>query len=167
MRTQRLCVSVNLMYSVKRFMNRRLIVVIITGLIIEILCANRYIGDIKEYSLFCFLYTASFIAYIFAVFYVLKNSGIPAEDGNKTARCREETHERWKRTSSSPPGEGWNEVEAVNSNRNLLDIEQLHENGSRKILWVIIIFSLMFRLTLLPMTPSVICIDIYGKENYN
>lgn len=148
-------------------MNRRLIVVIITGLIIEILCAViAYIGDIKKnIPCFAFLYTASFIAYIFAVFYVLKNSGIPAEDENKTARCQEEKPTRGGNglLPSSPPRarpngfigrEGWNEAEAVNSNRNSLDIEQLHENGSRKILWVIIIFSLMFRFTLLPMTPS-------------
>ncbi len=85
-----------------------LITIIITGLIIEGLCvANSFIGDIKEnIPGFTVLYTASFIAYIFAVFYVLR------------------------------------------------DVERQDGNSSRKILWAIIIFSLIFRLTLLPMTPS-------------
>jgi len=91
-------------------MNRRLITIIITGIIIEILCvAIAFIGDIKKnIPCFAFLYTASFIAYIFAVFYVSRNGEITEQDGNR----------------------------------------------SREILWVIIIFSLIFRFTLLPMTPS-------------
>lgn len=91
-------------------MNRRLITIIITGIVIEILCvAFACIGDIKKnVPAFAFLYTASFIAYIFAVFYVSRNGEISEQDGN----------------------------------------------SSRKILWAIIIFSLIFRFTLLPMTPS-------------
>ena len=84
--------------------------IIITGIVIEILCvAIAFIGDIKKnIPCFAFLYTASFIAYIFALFYVSRNGEISEQDGD----------------------------------------------SSRKILWAIIIFSLMFRLTLLPMTPS-------------
>ncbi len=91
-------------------MNKKLITIIITGLVIEILCiAIVSIGDIKEnIPRFSFLYTASFIAYIFAVFCVLKNTGISEED----------------------------------------------KDSSKKILWIIIVFSLVFRLTLLPVTPS-------------
>ena len=91
-------------------MNRRLITIIITGIVIEILCvAIAFIGDIKENILcFAFLYTATFIAYLFAVFYVSRDGEISEQDGN----------------------------------------------SSREILWVVIIFSLIFRFTLLPMTPS-------------
>ncbi len=91
-------------------MNKRLSTIIITGIVIEILCvAIAFIGDIKKnIPCFAFLYTASFIAYIFAVFYVSRNGEISEQDGN----------------------------------------------SSREILWAIIIFSLMFRFTLLPMTPS-------------
>ncbi len=91
-------------------MNRRLITIIITGIIIEILCiAIAFLGDIeKDIPCFAFLYTASFIAYIFAVFYVSRNGEISEQDGN----------------------------------------------SSREILWAIIIFSLIFRFTLLPMTPT-------------
>ncbi len=91
-------------------MNRRLITIIITGIVIEILCvAIAFIGDIKKnIPCFAFLYIASFIAYIFAVFYVSRNGEISEQGGN----------------------------------------------SSREILWVIIIFSLIFRFTLLPMTPS-------------
>jgi len=91
-------------------MNRMLIVIIITGLIIEILCiATAYLGDIKK-NITCFatLYIVSFIAYIFTVFYIFKNGEINKEN----------------------------------------------DNSSRSILWAIIIFALMFRLTLLPMAPS-------------
>tara|TARA_Y100000294_G_C8387224_1_gene269243 strand:- start:145 stop:471 length:327 start_codon:yes stop_codon:yes gene_type:complete len=91
-------------------MNRRLIIIIITGIIIEILCvAIASIGDIKKnIPCFAFLYTASFIAYLFVVFYVSRNGEISEQDGN----------------------------------------------SSREILWVIIIFSLIFRFTLLPMIPT-------------
>ncbi|MBS1259655.1 MAG: hypothetical protein MAG551_02730 [Candidatus Scalindua arabica] len=91
-------------------MNRRLYTIIITGIVIEILCvAIAFIGDIeKNIPCFAFLYTASFITYIFAVFYVSRDGEIPEQD----------------------------------------------DNSSREILWVIIIFSLIFRFTLLPMTPS-------------
>ena len=91
-------------------MNRKLRTIIITGFIIEILCvAIAYSGDIeKNIPRFAILYIASFITYIFAIFYISKNA---------------ETNER----DNSDP---------------------------RKVLWVIIIFSLMFRLTLLPVTPS-------------
>ncbi|MFQ5685262.1 MAG: hypothetical protein ACE5GV_01245 [Candidatus Scalindua sp.] len=91
-------------------MNKRLITIIITGIVIEILCvAIAFIGDIKKnIPCFAFLYTASFIAYIFALFYVSRNGEISEQD----------------------------------------------DNSSREILWVIIIFSLIFRFTLLPMTPS-------------
>ena len=91
-------------------MNKRLITIIITGIVIEILCAAiAFIGDIKKnIPAFAFLYTASFAAYIFAVFYVSRNEEISKQDGS----------------------------------------------SSRKILWAIIIFSLIFRFTLLPMTPS-------------
>ncbi len=83
---------------------------IITGLIIEGLCvAIASIGDIKEnIHGFSFLYTASFIAYVFAIFYVLKNVESTEQDSN----------------------------------------------SSKKILWTVLIFSLIFRLTLLPATPS-------------
>ena len=91
-------------------MNRKLRTIIITGFIIEILCvAIAYNGDIKKnIPCFAILYTASFITYIFAIFYISKNA---------------ETNEQ-------------------------------DNNSSRKVLWTIIIFSLMFRLTLLPATPS-------------
>ncbi|KKM85166.1 hypothetical protein LCGC14_1291750, partial [marine sediment metagenome] len=91
-------------------MNRKLITIIITGLVIEGLCvAIASIGDIKEnIPGFSFLYTASFIAYVFAIFYVSKNVESTEQDSN----------------------------------------------SSKKILWTILIFSLIFRLTLLPATPS-------------
>ena len=91
-------------------LDKRLGVIIITGIVIEILCiAIAFIGDIKKnIPGFAFLYTASFIAYIFAVFYISKDEEIIEQDNNR----------------------------------------------STKVLWAIIIFSLMFRLTLLPMTPS-------------
>ncbi len=91
-------------------MNRKLITIIITGLVIEGLCvAIASIGDIKEnIPGFSFLYTASFIAYVFAIFYVTKNVENTEQDSN----------------------------------------------SSKKILWTILIFSLIFRLTLLPATPS-------------
>jgi len=91
-------------------MNRKLRTIIITGFIIEILCiAIAYNGDIKK-SIPCFaiLYISSFIAYIFAVFYISKDEEIIEQDNS----------------------------------------------SSTKVLWAIIIFSLIFRLTLLPMTPS-------------
>ena len=91
-------------------MNKRLITIIITGLVIEGLCvAIASIGDIKEnIPGFSFLYTASFIAYVFAIFYVSKNVESTEQGGN----------------------------------------------SSKRILWTILIFSLIFRLTLLPATPS-------------
>ncbi len=91
-------------------MNKRLIIIIITGLVIEGLCvAIASIGDIKEnIPGFSFLYTASFIAYVFAIFYVSKNIESTEQDSN----------------------------------------------SSKRILWTILIFSLIFRLTLLPATPS-------------
>jgi len=96
--------------SISLKMNRKLRTIIITGFIIEILCvAIAYNGDIKKnIPCFAILYTASFITYIFAIFYISKNV---------------ETNEQ-------------------------------DNNSSRKVLWAIIIFSLMFRLTLLPVTPS-------------
>ena len=91
-------------------MNSKLITILITGFIIEILCvAIAYSGDIKKnIPCFAILYTASFITYIFAIYYISKN---------------EETNEQ-------------------------------DNNSSRAVLWAIIVFSLMFRLTLLPVTPS-------------
>ena len=97
------------MFNIKS-LDKKIAVIIITGLIIEILCvAMAYLGDIKK-NIPCFavLYIVSFIAYIFTVFYISKNTENIEEDNNR----------------------------------------------SRKILWAIIIFALMFRLTLLPMTPS-------------
>ena len=91
-------------------LDKKLAVIIITGLIIEILCvATAYLGDIKKnIPSFAILYIVSFITYIFTVFYISRNKEINEEDDNR----------------------------------------------SRTILWVIIIFALMFRLTLLPMAPS-------------
>jgi hypothetical protein len=91
-------------------MNRNLRAIIITGFIIEILCvAIAYSGDIKKHiPWFAILYTASFITYIFAIFYISKNAETNGQNNN----------------------------------------------SSRKILWAIIIFALMFRITLLPATPS-------------
>jgi len=91
-------------------MNKRLITLIIIGLVIEGLCvAIASIGDIKEnIPGFSLLYTASFIAYIFAIFYVSKN----------------------------------------------VDSIEQDSNSSKKILWTVLVFSLIFRLTLLPATPS-------------
>jgi hypothetical protein len=91
-------------------MNRKLITILITGFIIEILCVTiAYSGDIKKnIPCFAILYTASFITYIFAIFYISKNAGTDEQD----------------------------------------------DNSSRAVLWAIIIFSLMFRLTLLPVAPS-------------
>ncbi len=91
-------------------MNKRLVTLIITGLIVEGLCvAIASIGDIKEnIPGFSFLYTASFIAYAFAIFYVSRNVESTEQDSN----------------------------------------------SSKKILWAVLVFSLIFRLTLLPATPS-------------
>jgi hypothetical protein len=91
-------------------MNNKLRTIIITGFIIEILCvAIACSGDIKKnIPSFAILYTASFITYIFAIFYISKNV---------------ETNEQ-------------------------------DNSSSSKVLWAIIIFSLMFRLTLLPAAPS-------------
>ena len=91
-------------------MNRKLITILITGFIIEILCAAiAYSGDIKKnIPCFAILYTASFITYIFAIFYISKNA----------------------------------------------ETEEQNNNSSGPVLWAIIIFSLMFRLTLLPVAPS-------------
>ena len=91
-------------------MNRKLLTILITGFIIEILCiAIAYSGDIKKnIPCFAILYIASFITYIFAIFYISKKAGIDEQDNN----------------------------------------------SSRNVLWAIIIFSLMFRLTLLPVAPS-------------
>jgi len=57
-------------------MNRKLTTILITGFIIEILClAIAYSGDIKKnIPCFAILYTASFITYIFAIFYISKNA---------------------------------------------------------------------------------------------
>ena len=87
-----------------------LIPIIITGLIIEILCiAIASLGNIMQnIPWFSFLYTVSFIVYLFAVFSILKNAQL---QGKK---------------NDSP----------------------------QKIIWAIIAFSLIFRLTLLPATPS-------------
>ncbi len=92
-------------------MNRKLITIIIAGFIIEALCAAiAYIGDIKKnIPCFAILYTASFIIYIFTVFYISKNE------------------------------------EETNAQDN---------NSQGAVLWAIIIFALMFRLTLLPVAPS-------------
>jgi hypothetical protein len=91
-------------------LEKKIAVIIITGVIIEVLCvATASLGDIKKnIPCFAILYIVSFIAYIFTVFYISKSRDINEEDVNK----------------------------------------------SRKILWIIIIFALMFRLTLLPMAPS-------------
>ena len=96
--------------SISSRMNRKLITILITGFIIEILCiAIAYSGDIKKnIPCFAILYTAAFITYIFAIFYISKNE----------------------------------------------EAEEQDSNSSRTVLWAIIIFSLMFRLTLLPVAPS-------------
>ncbi len=62
--------------SISSRMNRKLITILITGFIIEILCiAIAYSGDIKKnIPCFAILYTASFITYIFAIFYISKNA---------------------------------------------------------------------------------------------
>ncbi len=140
-------------------MNNRLIAIIIAGLVIEILCVMLvYIGDIKENILrFSFLYTASFIAYIFSVFYILKNKKVSEESGNEMDQYQVGNH------PSSPPfhpdkpfgrAQGEDKEEVIRSNRIPFDVVQLRENNSKKILWTILAFSLLFRLTLLPMTPS-------------
>ena len=131
-------------------MNKRLITIIITGLVIEGLCvAIAYIGDIKEnIPGFSFLYTASFIAYVFAIFYVSKNAKDSKEAGNAVIQYQVDNH------PSSPPSQGGDKGEVIKSNRIPLDIVQLREKYSKKILWTILIFSLIFRLTLLPATPS-------------
>ncbi|MDP6923784.1 MAG: hypothetical protein R2568_03780 [Candidatus Scalindua sp.] len=91
-------------------MSRKLITILITGFIIEILCiAIAYSGDIKKsIPSFAILYITSFITYIFAIFYISKNAETDEQDNN----------------------------------------------SSSTVLWAIIIFSLMFRLTLLPVAPS-------------
>jgi hypothetical protein len=101
-------------------MNKRLITLIITGLVIEALCvAIASIGDIKEnIPTFSFLYTASFIVYVFAIFYVLKNVKVlEVHHGESAVRMK-------------------------------------GRKDSTKILWTVLVFSLIFRLTLLPATPS-------------
>ena len=91
-------------------MNKRLIVLITAGLVLELLCIlTATVGDImKNINKFCFLYMVSFIVYIFAVFFILKMPSSPEED----------------------------------------------KRYSGKILWTILVFSLIFRLSLLPLTPS-------------
>jgi len=91
-------------------MNRKLTTILITGFIIEILClAIAYSGDIKKnIPCFAILYTASFITYIFAIFYISKNA----------------------------------------------ETDEQENNSSSAVLWAVIVFSLMFRLTLLPVAPS-------------
>ncbi len=100
--------SVEVLSALK--MNRKLRTIIITGFVIEILCiAIAYNGDIKKnIPCFAIFYISSFIAYIFAVFYISKNEGTIEQDNKSSAT----------------------------------------------ILWAIIIFALIFRLTLLPATPS-------------
>ncbi|MFQ5712728.1 MAG: hypothetical protein ACE5GU_01715 [Candidatus Scalinduaceae bacterium] len=131
-------------------MNKRLITIIITGLIIEGLCvAIASIGDIKEnIPGFSFLYTASFIVYVFAIFYVSKNAKDSKEAENAVIQYQVDNH------PSSPPSQGGDKGEVIKSNRIPLDIVQLREKYSKKILWTVLIFSLIFRLTLLPATPS-------------
>ena len=91
-------------------MNRKLITILITGFIIEILCiAIAYSGDIKEnIPCFAILYIASFITYIFAIFSISKDAETDGQENN----------------------------------------------SSMAALWAIIILSLMFRITLLPVAPS-------------
>ncbi|MDR4498531.1 MAG: hypothetical protein MRK02_11520 [Candidatus Scalindua sp.] len=92
-------------------MRRRFLTIIIAGFLIEILCVLiASIGDIREnIPRFSFLYTASFVVYIFSLFYMQKD------------------------------------VKAA---------ERGKQGSNKKVFWAILIFSLLFRLTLLPMTPS-------------
>ncbi|MCP4254868.1 MAG: hypothetical protein GY775_15975 [Candidatus Scalindua sp.] len=67
-------------------MNRKLITILITGFIIEILCvAIAYSGDIKK-NILCFaiLYIASFVTYIFAIFYISKNEEADEQENNSS-----------------------------------------------------------------------------------
>ncbi|MGR3319283.1 MAG: glycosyltransferase 87 family protein [Candidatus Anammoxibacter sp.] len=102
-----------------------LVPLIITGLVIEALCvAIAFIGDInKNIPAFSFLYSASFIIYIFAMFFVLKKNVLR----RNTKQCVITQETNTDKTTGI---------------------------GSGRIIWTILIFSFIFRLTLLPVTPS-------------
>ena len=87
-----------------------LILIVIAGLVIEVLCIRiASLGDIMQHiPQFSLMYSAAFVAYLFAVFLVSKNAALSVKNSNI----------------------------------------------SKKIIWVILVFSLVFRLTLLPATPS-------------
>jgi len=87
-----------------------LIPIVIAGLVIEVLCIRiASLGDIMQHiPQFSLMYSAAFVAYLFAVFLVSKNAALSVKNSNI----------------------------------------------SKKIIWVILVFSLVFRLTLLPATPS-------------
>ena len=87
-----------------------LIPIVIAGLVIEALCIRiASLGDIMQHiPQFSLMYSAAFVAYLFAVFLVSKNAALSVKNSNI----------------------------------------------SKKIIWVILVFSLVFRLTLLPATPS-------------
>lgn len=98
-----------------RFTDNTLIYTIISGIVIEILCiAITCIGDIKQnIPGFAFLYTGSFIVYIFTASYTLK----------KTSDSRNQPSDK---------------------------VESSH----KALLWTILAFSVIFRLTLIPAIPS-------------
>ncbi|MGR3218407.1 MAG: hypothetical protein ACUZ8H_01135 [Candidatus Anammoxibacter sp.] len=102
-----------------------LVPLVISGLVIEAFCvAVAFIGDInKNIPAFAFLYSASFIIYIFVMFFVLKKNVLHRD----TNRC----------------------VTTENTN-----IDKTTEIDSGKIIRIILVFSFVFRLTLLPVTPS-------------
>ncbi|HHT9113478.1 MAG: hypothetical protein HZA47_01845 [Planctomycetes bacterium] len=87
-----------------------LIPIVIAGLVIEVICIRiASLGDIMQHiPRFSLMYSAAFVAYLFAVFLVSKNAALS--------------------------GKG--------------------SNISKNIIWIILVFSLVFRLTLLPATPS-------------
>jgi hypothetical protein len=133
-----------------------LIAIVITGLIIEVLCvAIASIGDIKEnIPGFSFLYTASFIAYVFAIFYILKNAEDSKEAEKEVIQYQVDNTPSPPRILLSARKQRGDKGEVIKPNRIPLDGVQLREKNSTKILWTILAFSLIFRLTLLPATPS-------------
>lgn len=103
----------------------RLTLLIISGLVIEIFCVGiALLGDIKEsIPKFSFFYSASFIVYIFTLFFILKRNVSP-------------------------------KVNKQHFSTQNMRIDEKCKTSPTKILWTILIFSFIFRLTLLPLAPS-------------
>ena len=112
------------MLSIK-LLNKRLLVILISSLNVEIFCIMiSSLGNIRtNIPKFSFFYSASFIAYTFAVSCILRSS-IPSK------------------------------IEIQNFASQSTNMLGNGGNNSKKIFWIILVFSMIFRLTLLPITPS-------------